>query len=72
MDTNALIQIISNLGFPIAMCGALFWYINKQTELHKEEMHELRKEEMHELKQSIDNNTLVITKLYERLTDHEQ
>ena len=64
MDTNALIQIISNLGFPIAMCGALFWYINKQTELHKEEMHEL--------KQSIDNNTLVITKLYERLTDYEQ
>lgn len=64
MDTNALVQIISNLGFPIAMCGALFWYINKQTELHKEEMHEL--------KQSIDNNTLVITKLYERLTDHEQ
>lgn len=63
MDTNALVQIISNLGFPIAMCGALFWYINKQTEQHKEEMHEL--------KQSIDNNTLVITKLYERLTDHE-
>lgn len=64
MDTNALVQIISNLGFPIAMCGALFWYINKQTELHKEEMHEL--------KQSIDNNTLVITKLYERLANHEQ
>lgn len=64
MDTNALVQIISNLGFPIAMCGALFWYINKQTELHKDEMHEL--------KQSIDNNTLIITKLYERLTDHEQ
>ena len=64
MDANAIVQIISNLGFPIAMCGALFWYINKQTELHKEEMHEL--------KQSIDNNTLVITKLYERLTEHEQ
>lgn len=64
MDANALVQIISNLGFPIAMCGALFWYINKQTELHKDEMHEL--------KQSIDNNTLIITKLYERLTDHEQ
>ena len=63
MDANALVQLISNLGFPIAMCGALFWYINKQTEQHKEEMHEL--------KQSIDNNTLVITKLYERLTDHE-
>lgn len=64
MDANAIVQIISNLGFPIAMCGALFWYINKQTELHKDEMHEL--------KQSIDNNTLIITKLYERLADHEQ
>ena len=64
MDTNALVQIISNLGFPIAMCGALFWYINKQLEMHKEETHEL--------KQSIDNNTLIITKLYERLADHEQ
>lgn len=64
MDANAIVQIISNLGFPIAMCGALFWYINKQLELHKEETHEL--------KQSIDNNTLIITKLYERLADHEQ
>lgn len=64
MDANALVQIISNLGFPIAMCGALLWYINKQTEQHKEEMHEL--------KQSIDNNTLIITKLYERLSaNHE-
>lgn len=63
MDANAIVQIISNLGFPIAMCGALFWYINKQLELHKEETHEL--------KQSIDNNTLIITKLYERLADHE-
>lgn len=64
MDANAIVQIISNLGFPIVMCGALFWYINKQLELHKEETHDL--------KQSIDNNTLIITKLYERLADHEQ
>lgn len=64
MDANVLVQIVSNLGFPIAMCGALFWYINKQLEMHKEETHEL--------KQSIDNNTLIITKLYERLADHEQ
>ena len=64
MDANVLVQIVSNLGFQIAMCGALFWYINKQLEMHKEETHEL--------KQSIDNNTLIITKLYERLADHEQ
>lgn len=30
MDANTIIQIISSLGFPIVMCGALFWYMVKQ------------------------------------------
>lgn len=63
MDANALVQIISNLGFPIAMSIALFWYMTKQDERHKEETDKL--------KQSIDNNTLIVTKLYERLGNHE-
>lgn len=29
MDVQTIIQIISTLGFPIACCIALFWYINK-------------------------------------------
>lgn len=37
MDANQIVQAISTLGFPICMCGAMFWYINKQTESHKEE-----------------------------------
>ena len=61
MDANVWVQLISNLGFPIAMCAALLWYINKLTEQHKDEIHEL--------KQTIDNNTLIVTKLYERLTN---
>lgn len=29
MDVQTITQIISTLGFPIACCIALFWYINK-------------------------------------------
>ena len=59
MDITALTQIISTVGFPIAACIGLFWYMSKQTENHKEETDKL--------KQAIDNNTIIITKLYERL-----
>ena len=42
MDANMIMQAISTLGFPIVMCAALFWYINKQNENHKEEITALR------------------------------
>lgn len=60
MDAKFIIDIIQSLGFPIVMCGALFWKMNKQDEAHKEEVMSL--------KESFDNNTTVLTKLYEHLT----
>lgn len=59
MDWNAVIQLISTLGFPIVCCIVLFWYMIKQTDMHKEEINELKK--------SIDNNTIILTRLYEEL-----
>lgn len=41
MDVSGVIQLISNLGFPIVCCGALFWKMNKQDELHKDEIDKL-------------------------------
>ena len=55
MDTNTIIQIISSLGFPIVMCGALFWYMVKQSETHQEETDRL--------KDTINENTKVLYKL---------
>ena len=60
MDANFIIDMIQGVGFPIVMCGALFWKMNKQDEAHKEEVMSL--------KESFDNNTNVLTKLYEHLT----
>lgn len=61
MDYNAIMQLIGSLGFPIVACGALFWKMNKDAENHKQETDSL--------KQAIDNNTIIITKLYERMNN---
>ena len=42
MDYDILINAISTIGFPIVVACALFWYINKQNEDHKEEITALR------------------------------
>lgn len=41
-DFTMIEQIITSLGFPIVMCGALFWFINKQEERRREEIDSLR------------------------------
>lgn len=67
MDANTIIQIISSLGFPIVMCGALFWYMVKQRQAHQEEMEHLR--------DTIAENTKVLAELrtlIEILTDEEE
>lgn len=34
MDYNAVVQIVSTLGFPIVMCGVLVWLNVKQMNAH--------------------------------------
>lgn len=67
MEMTDVVTIISNLGFPIAMCGALFWYMVKQREAHKEETDHL--------KDTITENTKVLaelTTLIKLLTDEKE
>ena len=59
MDANAIIQIVGSLGFPIVMCGALFWRQVKSDEQHKEEMDKLS--------EALNNNTQAIIKLADNL-----
>lgn len=42
MDYEVLIQAVSTIGFPIVMCGVMFWVLTNEQALHKEEMLELR------------------------------
>lgn len=55
MDMNTITQFIGTLGFPIAACCVLFWYLQKESQNHKEEMNNM--------KSAIDANTSIITEL---------
>lgn len=63
MDFSTVTQFVSTLGFPIAVCLICFWYINKREEQHKDEVTELAK--------AINNNTIVMQKLVDRLGDDD-
>lgn len=39
---DVIIQAISTVGFPIACCCLMFWFLNKEQDTHKTEMNELK------------------------------
>lgn len=71
METlNAITTLLGNGFFPILICGVLLWYIYKKDTQTREAMREMNanhKEEIAELRKSIDNNTMVVQKLVDRL-----
>lgn len=68
------IQIISTYGVSIAAMIALAVYIVKKDKENQEVINEImneHKSEVNELRKTIENNTLVVTKLYERLSNEK-
>ena len=62
MDVSALIQIVGSLGFPTAACVAVFWYLMRESENHKEEVNKLS--------EALQNNTIALTKLCDELEEY--
>lgn len=56
-----IVNIISSVGFPIAMCLLLFWYMQKESENHKAETSSL--------KEAINKLELAITTLINKLEE---
>ena len=55
MNYETVMQAITTVGFPIAMCLILYCHIQKQDENHKAEIDKLS--------DAVSNNTLVLQKL---------
>lgn len=64
MDVSSIVQVIGSLGFPIAACIAVFWYLMKESENHKAEVTKLS--------EALQNNTLALTKLCDELEKGER
>lgn len=70
MEYGTLLQAITTVGFPIVMCGVMAWYVKYITDKNREEIDELNKQHDDELSGitvAINNNTIALTKLCERL-----
>lgn len=59
MTVDDIITIIQSVGFPVVMCGALFWYMINQTKEHAAESKEMR--------ETISALNVAITKLTDKL-----
>lgn len=61
MEFETIINSIATVGFPIVMCLAFMFYIKYLTDQHKDEINKLS--------ESVNNNTLVMQQLLDKLGD---
>jgi len=70
METAEILQIISTVGFPIVACGGMAWYVKYMTDKEREErtkINEQHKQEMSDVTTALNNNTLALQKLCDKL-----
>lgn len=67
---ETIVQIVQSVGFPIAMCIAMGAYVKYTEDKSREERVEMQTqhaEEMDSVKTALNNNTLALQELVERL-----
>lgn len=72
MDLTTLAQLIGTLGFPIVACCAMAYFFAKVNDNYRTDIKELQsnhKEEIAKMTEAINNNTLVIQKLVDKMGD---
>jgi len=61
MDWNVVISFIQGVGFPIACVLIMFQQMDKEREAHKEETQKVT--------EALNNNTIILTELKQKLED---
>ena len=70
MEFNTIISAIGSVGFPIVACIAIAWFFNKVNENYRQDIKELtasHKEEAQSMRDALNNNTLALQKLLDKL-----
>lgn len=74
MDINVITSLVTSVGFPIVMCGAMGWYVKYISDKHSNEVQQLNSqhnEEMKQVTEALNNNTLALQKLCDKLGSEE-
>lgn len=72
MDANTIITAIGSLGFPIVACCAMAYFfakVNENYRLDIKEMSTNHKQEIDKLTEAVNNNTIVVQKLIDKMED---
>lgn len=70
MDANTITTLIGSVGFPIVACIAMGWYVKYQTDQNTKEVENMRKEhkeEVQKMTEAINNNTIAMQKLVDKI-----
>lgn len=81
MDFATVSQLVTTIGFPIVMCGAMAWFIKDNNDKNREQIINLNnshreevmsitetyREEMGQVKEALNNNTIALQKLCAKL-----
>ena len=72
MEFADILSAIGSFGFPIVMCIVVCFYVKYIIDKNSEQLNEITREhkaEVTEMTKAIENNTLALTKLLERLSE---
>lgn len=70
MDANMIITMVGSLGFPIVACIGMAIFFREVNKNYREDIKELssnHKNEMDKVTEAINNNTIVVQKLIDKL-----
>ena len=75
MDANTIITLVGSLGFPIVACIAMGWFFAKVNDNYRQDIKEIQtthREETKTMTEAINNNTMVLQKLCDRLDNKKE
>ena len=73
-NINMITTIITTVGFPIVACGVMGWYVKYISDRHSKEVQQLTEQHQEEMKQvteALNNNTLALQKLCDKIGGDE-
>lgn len=71
---NDVLTAVQTVGFPIVCCFGLGYYVKYMADKNKDEIdkiNELHREEMKSLAEALNNNTIALTRLCEKMDSGE-
>lgn len=75
MDINAITNLITTVGFPIAACVFLGFYVKNQTDKYRDDVKEIQKEhkdEIGKVTEALNNNTIALQRLVDKIDNLDE